>query len=160
MATATTAAAEENTLEIRRTYNASRERVFRAWTDPQAIAQWFGPTDGHCCTVEALDLRVGGRYRLALAHPEGESGCAGESGASRAAGEYTVIDPPSRLAFTWAWEEGGMDVGETLVTVELNDLGGRTELVLTHERLPNEEARIAHGEGWNGSLDRLERFVA
>ena len=159
MATATSAAAEDTTLEVRRIYDATRERVFQAWTDPQAIVQWFGATDGHRCTVEAFDFRLGGRYCLTLGHPEGESGCGGESGASRAAGVFTVIEPPVRLAFTWTWEEGGMDIGESLVTVHLKELGGQTELVLTHERLPSDEARTAHGEGWNGILDRLGQFV-
>lgn len=48
---------------------------------------------------------------------------------------------------------------ETLVTVEFRDLGGRTEVVLTHEMLPSEKSRDEHHKGWNGCLDRLARFL-
>ena len=150
---------QDTALEIRRIFNAPREEVFQAWTDPQAVARWFGPKDGYRVEAEELDLRVGGRYRFALQPPEGDAGYAGDGAVTRAGGVYTVVDPPRRLAFTFTWEEGGMDIGETSVTIDLYERGEMTELVLTHEGLPSEEARLAHGEGWNGSLERLGRFV-
>ena len=152
-------AEEEAGLQIRRVFDAPREKVFQAWTDPRAITAWFGPHELYRCSVDALDLRVGGRYSSTMTPPEGESGCAGDTGICRVGGVYTRIEPPAVLAFTFSWEEGGMDVGETLVMVELTDLNGRTELVLTHERLPHELARTEHHRGWSGSLDRLGRFV-
>jgi uncharacterized protein YndB with AHSA1/START domain len=68
------------------------------------------------------------------------------------------------LVYTWNWEgkacEGSEALtGETLVTVEFRNLGGSTEVVLTHEFFPNEKARDAHNMGWNGCLDHLEKVL-
>jgi uncharacterized protein YndB with AHSA1/START domain len=63
------------------------------------------------------------------------------------------------LVYTWSWEQADHDVGETLVTVDFNDKGGSTEVVLTHERFPNPEAKEAHEQGWGSCLNRLEGVV-
>ncbi len=153
------AAVEAEVLRLQRVYDAPRERVFQALTDPRAVGRWMGPR-GSRCEVKEMDVRVGGRYTFTIHPPEGDAGCNGTGEASTAAGEFTQIDPHHTLAFTWSWVAGGMDVGETLVTFSLKDLDGRTELVLTHERLPGEEARIAHGQGWGESLERLAEALA
>jgi uncharacterized protein YndB with AHSA1/START domain len=69
---------------------------------------------------------------------------------------YQIIEPCKRLAYTWGWEQEEHDVGETLVTVEFNDLGGSTEIILTHERFPNTDATASHEKGWTSCLSRLE----
>lgn len=153
------AAVEAEVVRVQRVYDAPPERVFRALTDPKVVGRWMGPP-GSTCEVKEMDLRVGGRYTFTIHPPPGDAGCNGTGEASSAGGEYTLIDPHRTLAFTWSWVEGGMDVGETLVTFSLKDLGGRTELVLTHERLPGEEARIAHAQGWGESLERLAEGLA
>lgn len=71
-------------------------------------------------------------------------------------GTYREVRPPEKLVYTWSWE-GQPDFGETLVTVEFRDLGSSTEVVLTHEFFPNEEARQNHDKGWNSCLDRLAK---
>jgi len=76
-----------------------------------------------------------------------------------AVGEYREIQRPTRLVFTWEWEDQEMRVGETLVTLEFNEKGGRTEVVLTHERFVD-PARVArHEQGWSQMLRLLDRAV-
>lgn len=136
-------------LTLRRTVQASRDKVFRAWTDPAVLRQWFAP-EGYAVPTAELDLTVGGRYRIVMAAPDG--------GKHVATGTYREIRRPERLVFTWQWEDAE-DPAETLVTVQFHDRGAATEVVLTHERFPNEEDRDKHEEGWSSVLNRLPAAV-
>jgi len=80
---------------------------------------------------------------------------------SVATGVYREIDPPSRLVFTWRWEEGeGPKEGETVVTVELAERGEDTLLELIHEGFATADARDGHDQGWSSALNRLEASLA
>ena len=138
------------TLRLARTFPVSRERVFKAWTTPQALKRWFAPADAYETPEVEVDLRVGGNYRIVMLSPEGER--------HTVYGEYREINPPKRLVFTWAWESW-LESEETLVTVEFLERGGETELILTHQRFPNAEVREKHRKGWSGCLDRLPKAV-
>lgn len=137
------------TLRLERTFAAPRERVFRAWTDPAELSRWFAPTDEHTTKVIALDVRVGGRYRVEMHSPSGN--------VHIVVGTFREVRPPEKLVFTWAWE--GKDMGETLVTLEFRDRAGSTDLILTHELFPTQELRDEHSRGWNGCLTRLAKLV-
>ena len=141
----------ETAIHFQRTYAAPRERVYQAWLEPEALKQWFGPHEDFTIPTVEVDARVGGKYRFVLVSPEGNR--------NTAAGTYKEILPNEKLVFTWSWIEGGMDIGETLVTVEFRDKGNQTEVSLTHELLPTEESRQAHSEGWTGTLMRLDGFL-
>jgi uncharacterized protein YndB with AHSA1/START domain len=132
-------------LVIRRLLPASRADVFAAWTDPSSLRQWMCPPGVTRATAEA-DARVGGRYRIVM-H--------GEKKNYDHHGEYLVVDPPSKLSFTWISE--GTDRQPSIVTVELFDRGANaTELVLTHEQLP--PAQVAsHTRGWTEIVELLAR---
>jgi uncharacterized protein YndB with AHSA1/START domain len=138
------------TLQLRRTFPAPRERVFRAWTTPEEMKRWQAPRPMTTPFAE-VDLRVGGRYRIHMRAPDGAE--------HRVAGVYREVDPPRRLVYTWAWESGP-DQTETLVTVEFFDRGGATEVVLTHALFSSEEARGRHEHGWTGCLDNLAEALA
>ena len=130
-----TPADEEEVLIVRRLLPAPCERVFAAWLDPVSLARWMRPMDTTSAAVE-VDPRVGGRFRIVMHHR-------GQDLEHR--GEYLVIEPPSRLEFTWS--SPATDARATLVTVELHPRDGATELVLTHRRLP--PSRVdAHRRGW------------
>lgn len=146
-------------LEVRRLINAPRQQVFNAWADEQQLACWMGPTDEMETIVEAHDFRVDGeyRYRLITRHDDPLRGPAGVNHV--AAGIFVEVNEPERLTFTWQWVENGMDMDETLVTLDFIDLGDKTELVLLHEKLPNDEAVEAHREGWEGCLACLDRYI-
>lgn len=140
-------------VRVSRTFKASRQRVFRAWTDPELLMRWFIEPDGEM-QVRELDLRTGGRYRL-----EGRD----RGRPWRIEGRYLEVTPPSKLVYTWSWDNDenlGDPVGrDTLVTVEFRERGAETELVVTHERLATERARAEHDAGWIGCLDRLGSLV-
>ena len=135
------------TLRLARTFAASRDRVFRAWTEPAALKRWFAPGD-LTTPVAEVDLRVGGQYRVHMQAPDGTM--------HQLRGTYRQIDPPRKLVFTWSWETHA-GATETLVTVEFFDRGGSTEVVLTHERLPSADERDRHEHGWDGCLTKLAR---
>jgi uncharacterized protein YndB with AHSA1/START domain len=138
------------TLSLKRTFDAAPEKVFAAWTNPELLKQWWGPPGSEVTKVE-MDLRVDGRYRIGIRH-QGQAeffvSCA-----------FKIIQPPHKLAFTWRWERPDMDIGNSLVTIELQARANQTELLLTHAQLPTPEARAAHREGWVGILTKLGDFL-
>jgi len=140
----------ETTLKLRRTFQAPRERVFRAWTDAKELALWFGPSADYSAKVPELDLKVGGKYKLEMHHAGGNVHTVG--------GTYREIKPPEKIVFTWCWEQDPT-AHESLVTIEFRDLGPSTEILLTHEQLPSVEEREKHGHGWNGCLDSLAKYL-
>jgi uncharacterized protein YndB with AHSA1/START domain len=140
----------ETTLFVARTFAAPREEVFRAWTDPEALKEWWAAGPGFTTPVAEVDLRVGGRYRLGMKAPDQELPYV-------VGGTYREIERPARLVYTWAWE--GSNAPETLVTVEFRDRGSLTEVVLTHEHFADATDRDRHAAGWNGCLDRLAQVI-
>lgn len=138
-------------LRLSRRLKASREAVFRAFTDPAALAKWFGPEGVQVTDVE-IDLRPGGAYSMVFNDADGDT-----HGLS---GVYREIDPPQRLVMTWVWDNGGMAGVETLVTIELAEAGAGTELTLTHERLPSQEFLDRHRHGWTSSFACLDGLIA
>jgi uncharacterized protein YndB with AHSA1/START domain len=130
---------------IRRVLPVPRERVFAAWLDPVSLARWMGTGEG--ADITALDPRVGGKFRIVMRH----------RGASVAHwGEYVAIERPSLLSFTWI--SANTDHRPTLVTVELEDRGDSTELILTHRQLPPSQLD-AHRKGWTQIVAALERTL-
>jgi uncharacterized protein YndB with AHSA1/START domain len=130
-------------LVVRKMIPATREEVFAAWTDAEGMRHWMCP--GEDWTAEAkLDVRVGGNYRILMKSPKQDYDHTGE---------YRVVERPSKLSFTWISK--GTDSKETLVTIELRDVGGETELTLTHERFPSAESVRPHVDGWTTIADRL-----
>ncbi len=140
-------------LEIRRRYAVPRERVFRAWTNPVALRQWFGASPAHTTPVSEVDLRVGGRYRVGMLGPDDEQ-------PSVAGGEYYEVTPPSRLVFTWRWETPNPDEPTMLVSLDFIERDGQTELILVHERFVTDAQRDLHAAGWEGCLASLGRALA
>ena len=142
-------------LSVEREFKAPAATVFQAWTDPDILTQWFGP-EGVVCQSAQVDLTVGGIYRLTLKPPDGQI--------SIVHGQYREIDPPHRLVFTWILDdqqcEGSAGLyADTLVTIDLKDLGATTRLILTHELLPTEAAQESHAAGWQGCLDSLTAVI-
>jgi uncharacterized protein YndB with AHSA1/START domain len=131
-------------LRLSRIIAAKRERVFQAWITPALMQQWFCPGDMSVPLAEA-DPRVGGAYKVRMQNSKGE--------VFTTVGVYREIIPNEKLVFTWGWE--GPERHETLVTIELSDRDGGTELVLLHERFADQAAADHHGQGWRGCLENL-----
>jgi len=144
--------ATANSLQVSRTIAASPERLFRAWTDPKELEHWWRMEgDGWAFAGAEVDVRVGGRYRLGMKDPDGKTHVA--------VGVYREVKRPTRLAFTWDWEDPESRVGETLVTIDFKDVGGhRTEVVLTHERFPDQARAVRHEQGWTQLLKLLNGY--
>jgi uncharacterized protein YndB with AHSA1/START domain len=136
-------------LTLTRRIKAPPARLWKAWSSADGIARWFGPRDSRVVHAEA-DLRVGGRYRIALEAPDGT--------ANEVSGVYREIVPNERLAFSWAWKTTPDRV--SLVTVTLEADGDGTLLTLRHEKLDDEVARRRHEDGWCQSLDSLEASIS
>ena len=134
-------------LVVRRLIQATPERLFEAWTKPTQLRVWWGP-EGVKCEGAEVDLRVGGRYRIDNAFPDGR--------VVVLVGEFEVIERPNRLIYTWRVE--GSPGASERVTVRFEAKDAATEVIVTHERIPDEPLRDQHRRGWQGCLDGLARF--
>jgi uncharacterized protein YndB with AHSA1/START domain len=143
-----TVATVKPSLTIKRRFNAPPAKVFAAWTDPEKVKLWMGP--GEVKTVRAeYDLRVGGSYHIGMLTPAGE--------AHDVSGVYREVVPNEKLVFTWAWKT--TPERESLVTVTFKPDGDGTLMTLTHEQLFDADARDRHQYGWNGALEKLEKYL-
>ncbi len=133
------------TVVVRRTIAASPEDLFDAWLDAEALGTWMRPT-GIRHTSAKTEPRVGGSYEIIMQ---------GDEKTYPHHGVYQVIDRPRRLVFTWL--SHGTEGVTTLVTVDFLPLGERTEVVVTHEQLPD-GARESHTKGWTSGIERLAAF--
>ena len=131
-------------LIVRRTIRATPERLFDAWTTPDQLVQWWGPKGVKCPTAE-VDLRVGGRYRLANKTPTGDT--------VWISGEFERVTRPSELVYTGSIEPASQPVERVTVRFERKD--DQTEVIVVHERIANKAARDEHRRGWEGCLDGL-----
>ena len=139
------------TLQIRRTFRAPREKLFQAWVDPKKMTEWFCHAKPNLIgKLVVMDVRPGGKYGFDVTDAEGK--------VFKVRGEYLEIKEPEKLVFTWFWETEPA-YGNTVVTLEFVDLGDESELILTHERFANSDARNKHSNGWAFCLDALQRSV-
>ena len=145
-----TATEDRTSLEIRRNFTQPVATVYAAWSDPEQISRWMGPSDEFGPAEVMIDVRVGGRYRFVMHAPDGEL--------HRVGGVFREVVPNRRLVYTWAWES--TPERESLVTVEFRPAGQGTELLVTHQRFADADARDRHQRGWIGCLGRLERYLS
>jgi uncharacterized protein YndB with AHSA1/START domain len=153
MAQSSSAAADsaKPSLTVKRRLNASPEKVYAAWTDPQKLIRWFGPPTVVPDTVKAeIDLRVGGRYRISFTAEDGEY--------SEVGGVYREVVPNARLVFSWAWHS--TPERESQIEISLIPEGSGTLLTLHHAQFADEKARDSHQRGWGIFLDKLGVFLA
>jgi uncharacterized protein YndB with AHSA1/START domain len=143
--------AAKPSLTLKRRLNARPEKVYAAWTDPEKLAHWWRPAETEAGSVRAeLDVRVGGRFRIAFGARDGERHEVG--------GVYQEVVPGARLVFTWAWHT--TPERESLVVVTLQPDGDGTLLTLHHEQFFDQAARDGHERGWTGTLEKLEKYLA
>ncbi|MFO1067359.1 MAG: SRPBCC domain-containing protein [Geminicoccaceae bacterium] len=145
-------AAPPPALEITRLLPAPPALVFAAWTRPEHLVRWWGPT-GFAAADASLDVRPGGAWRARMLAPDGAL--------HAMHGEYREVVPHRRLAFTFAWlDEAGKPGQPMLVTVDLAERGGRTLLTFRKTGFTSDDARASHEDGWRQCLDRLGEAVA
>ena len=137
-------------VRIERTFDASAEDVFDAWTSPEVMRRWL-----HCAadweTPEAeVDLRVGGKVRVVMRRPDGSE--------AHAEGKYTLIDRPRRLVMTWTFDDDPSN--EQVIELSFTESEGSTRVLLVNSGISTDARRDGQDGGWRGCLDQLERLLA
>lgn len=141
------------TIILRHTFNASPEKVFAAWTDPAKMAKWFGSSkDG--AEIHELNLTKGGRYRLTMLGDDGIK--------YPLSGTINELDAPHKLIMTFQWAKNDKIENwdnETILTIEFNEVDGKTELTYTHEHLFDKRAKLVHTVAARASFAKLEQLI-
>ena len=138
-------------LRIERTFAAPAEAVFEAWTSEEVLRRWLHAEPGWATPVADVDLRVGGTLRVVMRNPATGS----EYGAR---GEYTAVEPPNRLAFTWVWDHDPSN--SQLIELELSEHGGTTTVLMINSGIPTDQVRKDQKSGWQKCNDNLDRLLA
>ena len=140
---------EKPFLRLGRSFAASPEKVWRAWTDPAALGQWFRPEASFTVPLAEADVRVGGRFRVLMVNARGEE--------FDLNGIYREVVSGRKLVMTWGWKN--QSEHESLVTVDFLPQDGGTQLELRHDQYRDFENEPSHEQGWNGAFDKLERLL-
>jgi uncharacterized protein YndB with AHSA1/START domain len=142
----------DRVLTIERVFDAPRSLVFKAWTEPEHTARWWGPR-GFTSTVLKNELRPGGAYRIHMLGPDGDHW---------SQGIYREVVPPERLVMVGSWADahGNPTRPETTLTLLFEDLGGKTRLTLHNAVFESVTARDMHNSGWSSALDCLAEYLA
>ena len=136
-------------LRLERTFAASAEEVFDAWTSPEVMRRWLHCGPAWETPVAEVDLRVGGKVRIVMRRPDGSD--------AEAWGEYRTIDRPRRLVMTWTFYDD--PANEQLLELSFSESGGSTTVVMINSDISTDQRRRAQEEGWWGCLDQLERLL-
>jgi uncharacterized protein YndB with AHSA1/START domain len=141
----------DTTLRLERLIPSPPELLFALFVEPAQLIRWWAP-DGYEAAVDVLDVRPSGRWRIILNRADGAR--------LVNSGVYRVIEPPGRLAFTFAWEDSnGTRRHETDVIVSFEPAPGGTRLLLTQRSFESKQARDNHHRGWSACLDRIGTIV-
>lgn len=132
------------------------DRVFQAWTDPDALRQWFALASPNLLSL-STDPQPGGDWHMRYALDGG--------GSEEIRGHYTRVEPPGQLSFTWQHEIKAADgqlstTDESLVEIILVPDGPGTRLQLIHSQIVTEGGRRGVGDGWSAGLTRLQAYLA
>jgi uncharacterized protein YndB with AHSA1/START domain len=141
----------ERVLRIERTFDASAEAVFEAWTSEDVLRRWLHADPDWDTPVAETDVRIGGTLRVVMRDPETDH----EWGAS---GEYTVVEPPHKLAFTWVWDHDASNAQS--IELEFSERDGKTTVVMINRAIPTDQARDDQEHGLHTCYDNLDRLLA
>jgi uncharacterized protein YndB with AHSA1/START domain len=143
---------DETIARVRRRLAAPPTKVFSAFSEASVVSRWLTPSPEVALTVLQFDFHIGGTYRFAYHVPDGETMFVN--------GVYRVIEPPSKIVFSWNIEPPDVHAGiRSEVTITLTRDGAGTELLIRHEQLTQAGAAARHGEGWRGALDQLSAML-
>jgi uncharacterized protein YndB with AHSA1/START domain len=141
---------DSRTVRIERTFDAPAEEVFDAWTSPEVIKRWFRPGDGWREPSAEVDLRVGGKFSVVMRDPDGQP--------VRAGGEFTLIERPHRLAYTWTFDDDPSNL--QMIEMEFTERDKVTTVVFVNSDISEKRRRDAQYDGWSRCFDEFERVVA
>ena len=135
-------------LRIERTFAASAEEVFDAWTSPEVMRRWLHCEPDWTTPVAEVDLRIGGQVQVVMRRPDGSE--------ASMHGEYVLIDRPRRLVMKWTFHDEPSN--QQLIELSFSESDGSTTVVLVNSAISTDTRRDGQEWGWNGCLDELERL--
>jgi uncharacterized protein YndB with AHSA1/START domain len=141
---------KSNTITLHRFFTASPEKVYKAFTDADAMASWLPPY-GFVCKVHSMDARVGGKYKMSFTN-------FGTGSSHSFGGEYLEIVPNELLKYTDVFDDPNLP-GQMITTIEFKKVLCGTELFATQEGIPDVIPTEMCYLGWQESLDKLKRLV-
>lgn len=144
-------AQQDLVLTITRLFNAPRDLVYSAWTDPQQRLNWWGPIEFPASKV-TMDIRPDGQWRACLKAIE-------DGRKLYQQGEFREVVKPEKLVFTFAWEAEGERSIETLLKIHFEDLDTQTLMIFHQSPFLSVEERDNHQHGWSSTFDRLDIFL-
>jgi uncharacterized protein YndB with AHSA1/START domain len=136
-------------VRIQRTFEASADDVFDAWTSEEVIRRWFKPGRDWQEASADVDLRLGGRVRVVMRAPDGTAVGAG--------GEYTLIERPNKLVFTWTFDDDPSN--EQMIELEFSERDGATTVVFVNSKISHDKKRDEQYDGWQTCFDNMERVL-
>jgi uncharacterized protein YndB with AHSA1/START domain len=137
-------------VRIERTFAASAEDVFDAWTSPEVMRRWLHPAPDWDTPEAEVDLRVGGKVRVVMRRPDGTE--------VESEGEYTLIERPQQLVMTWTF--GDDPSNEQLIELSFSESEGSTTVLMVNSGISTYKRRDGQDGGWHGCFDELERVLA
>jgi uncharacterized protein YndB with AHSA1/START domain len=150
---ATISTPTDREIHVERVFDAPRDKVFAAYTDPELIPQWWGPYET-TTIVDVMDVRAGGQWRFVSRDADGNE--------TAFRGTYREVSPPDRIEQSWEWE--GMPGHVSIEKAEFEDLGDRTKVVTTTIfHTPEERDGMLHSgmeKGMNETFARLDELLA
>jgi uncharacterized protein YndB with AHSA1/START domain len=154
---------EKNIISIKRTLDLPLDSVWKAWTEAESFKQWWGPSD-YTCPHCKIDFKVGGHYLACMQSKNGDN--------VWSTGSFLEIEDHKKIVYTDSFADSkGNKVPastygikgewplELIVTIELEEVNGKTDMLLTHEGI-SEAMHVDCISGWNQSLDKMERIFA
>ena len=139
-----------NIVKLHRVFAAPVEKVFKAFTDADAMASWFPPY-GFVCKVQSMDLKIGGNYKMTFINFTTGNG-------HSFGGEYLEIIPNELIKYTYQFDDPNLP-GQMITTIELKRVICGTELFATQEGIPEAIPTEMCYLGWQESFDKLKRLV-
>ena len=141
-------------LRIKRTFDAPRQLLWKAWTEQSILVQWISPKDFVTLFFD-IDFRVGGAWRSSMQSGDGQT--------FTMHGIYLEIVEPSLLVFTHGWQDNTEHGHEfdyhTTVSIDLEEHDGQTTMTFLQRGFMTTDGRDGHNGGWNGALDKLVALV-
>ena len=138
----------QQSLVIKRTFDAPRDLVWKAWSDPEQAKNWWGP-NGFTLPFVEMDQRPGGKWRAHMVSFDGKD--------YWQHGVYREIVPPEKTVYTFIWDSDPQH--EMLVTVLFAAHGNKTEMTFKQEGFESKEDKDGHEDGWNQTFDRLATYL-
>lgn len=140
----------ENSVKLHRVFTAPIEKVFKAFTDPDAMASWLPPY-GFVCKVHSMEVKLGGTYKMTFTNFSTGNG-------HSFGGVYLEIKPNELLKYTDQFDDPALP-GQMITTIVFNKVLCGTEIIATQEGIPEAIPAEMCYLGWQESLDKLKRLV-